>query len=289
MRHSHWACIYVRPSPLQSRHRFFCSLTSRSLLQLEKDLDLLFQSFTMFFSVAAVAAAFLLSPLPAAASPVASALAAYHGPSTLNITSLGHQDGVTTLECWQLDNPFQKTSQIGVPGTLQLQLGDVTNMSYTVVPPKFFPPTHNAPIIQYVYCPRTPNSSSPPSNPRFPRSATITREQTRTNHRPPWTDTACSLLASRTSPFPPENTKSTSRVASGRALSLTQTWPLIARTGTPRRIRATRKHFWSRSRSKMGSFRRTRSYMTGPVWRRIRKYKDWRGRRTWIGAVVHSL
>lgn len=131
--------------------------------------------------IATMAVTFLLSVLPAAASPLPSALAAlaaYHGPSTLNITSLGHQDGVTTLECWQLDNPFQTTIQTGVPGTLQLQLGDITNMSYTVVPPRYFPPAHNAPIIQYVYAPKFPLPLLyAPKFPSFSRSATIIRDQ----------------------------------------------------------------------------------------------------------------
>ena len=98
----------------------------------------------MFYQIA-----LFLLPATTWASSLVSVVAAVSAPPTLNLTSLGARNGASTIECWQLANPFQTTQQVGVPGTLQLQLGDVSNMSYTIVPPKFYPAPHNAPIIQY--------------------------------------------------------------------------------------------------------------------------------------------
>ena len=115
-----------------------------------RSLNISFQQLIMFSSIVFITATSLMNPLLSATSPLSSAVAAFQAPSTLNLTSMGVSKGVSIMECWQLDNVFEETNQIGVPGLLQLQLGDLANMSYTVIPPKYFPPLHNAPNVQYV-------------------------------------------------------------------------------------------------------------------------------------------
>ena len=120
------------------------------LSQRQESFQLSSQQLKMLSSALFVTAIFLLTPFSIAAPTPSSPLSAYQGPTTLNLTALGARDGLSTIECWQLANPFQTTNQVGVPGTSQLPLGNITDMSYTVIPPKYFPDIHPAPIIQYV-------------------------------------------------------------------------------------------------------------------------------------------
>ncbi|EFY84552.1 hypothetical protein J3459_013583 [Metarhizium acridum] len=68
----------------------------------------------------------------------------------LNLTALSARDGESTLECWQLANPFQQTTESGITGSLQLSLGELANASYSVVPARFDGGFHHAPAFQYV-------------------------------------------------------------------------------------------------------------------------------------------
>jgi hypothetical protein len=70
-------------------------------------------------------------------------------PTFLNITALSAQNGVSVLECWQLSPGFTTSSQSGTAGASILQLGNVANMSYSVLPPGFNAGLHNAPTEQY--------------------------------------------------------------------------------------------------------------------------------------------
>jgi hypothetical protein len=71
-------------------------------------------------------------------------------PKLFNVTALGAKDGKTTIECWQLANPFLTSSQIGTPGAAQTQLSpSLLNMSYTVVPAGYTPGLHNVPAVQW--------------------------------------------------------------------------------------------------------------------------------------------
>lgn len=68
----------------------------------------------------------------------------------LNITALGAADQASTLECWQMDTPFSISAQQGTAGSAQLQLGNTSTMSYSVLPAQFDAGVHNAPANQYV-------------------------------------------------------------------------------------------------------------------------------------------
>ncbi|KAI0246061.1 hypothetical protein BJV78DRAFT_1286747 [Lactifluus subvellereus] len=71
-------------------------------------------------------------------------------PAFLNITALTAQNGLSVLECWQILPAFTTSSQTGTAGASILQLGNVANMSYSVLPSGFNGGLHNAPTTQWV-------------------------------------------------------------------------------------------------------------------------------------------
>ncbi|OTB06055.1 hypothetical protein M426DRAFT_319129 [Hypoxylon sp. CI-4A] len=68
----------------------------------------------------------------------------------LNVTAIGAQDGSSTLECWQLSNPFSSSGDPGTAGSAVAQLGTLSNLSYTVIPSSYDGGLHNAPYKQWV-------------------------------------------------------------------------------------------------------------------------------------------
>ncbi|KAH8163478.1 hypothetical protein CIB48_g4769 [Xylaria polymorpha] len=68
----------------------------------------------------------------------------------LNVTAIGARDGLSTLECWQMDQPFDTSTQPGTSGTAQTQLGNVSTISYSILPSNFDGGLHNAPQNQWV-------------------------------------------------------------------------------------------------------------------------------------------
>ena len=71
-------------------------------------------------------------------------------PTSLNITAISAQNGLSIFECWQILPGFSTSSQAGTVGASILQLGGLANMSYSVLPPNFTAGLHNAPTTQYV-------------------------------------------------------------------------------------------------------------------------------------------
>ena len=66
----------------------------------------------------------------------------------LNITAIGAANGRSTIECWQITRPFDISADPGTAGTRAQQLGDTTNLTFTILPPKFDGGIHNAPAVQ---------------------------------------------------------------------------------------------------------------------------------------------
>jgi hypothetical protein len=66
----------------------------------------------------------------------------------LNITATGASKNASTIECWQLNNPFESSATPGISGSATALLGEVANMSFTVVPAAFDGGLHNAPFNQ---------------------------------------------------------------------------------------------------------------------------------------------
>lgn len=68
----------------------------------------------------------------------------------LNLTAIAAAHGESTIECWQLDNPFESSNSPGTVGALSLFLGDLANATYTVLPARFDGGFHRAPARQCV-------------------------------------------------------------------------------------------------------------------------------------------
>ncbi|KAH9892960.1 hypothetical protein F4778DRAFT_749022 [Xylariomycetidae sp. FL2044] len=68
----------------------------------------------------------------------------------LNVTAIGAQDGSSTLECWQVDQPFNVSTEPGTSGSAQVTLGGVETLSYSIIPSQFDGGIHNAPHNQWV-------------------------------------------------------------------------------------------------------------------------------------------
>ena len=69
--------------------------------------------------------------------------------TNLNVTVVGTANGQARFECWELAAPFVSSAQSGIVGTQTANLGDVTNITYNVIPAGFDSGIHNAPFFQY--------------------------------------------------------------------------------------------------------------------------------------------
>ncbi|KAJ5123668.1 hypothetical protein N7448_009765 [Penicillium atrosanguineum] len=71
--------------------------------------------------------------------------------NTLNVTVLGAQNNISTLECWALLSGFKHSSEAGTAGSESLNLGKLGGDStYTILPAGFNGGRHNAPALQWV-------------------------------------------------------------------------------------------------------------------------------------------
>lgn len=75
-------------------------------------------------------------------------LAAVASALHFNVTTIAATNGSSTLECWQLKSNLTTSSEAGTTGSLLTALGDVSEMSYTVLPAGFDGGRHNAPSVQ---------------------------------------------------------------------------------------------------------------------------------------------
>jgi hypothetical protein len=80
-------------------------------------------------------------------------IAAAQTTAHFNITAISATNGRSTIECWQITRPFDISHDPGTAGTKSQQLGDLTNMTFTILPPNFDGGLHNAQFVQYVTCP----------------------------------------------------------------------------------------------------------------------------------------
>ncbi|KAK2759566.1 small secreted protein [Colletotrichum kahawae] len=68
----------------------------------------------------------------------------------LNVTAIGTYNNASRFECWELDEAFRSSTQSGLVDTRTTILGDVSKMSYNVVPAGFDSGFHPAPTNQWV-------------------------------------------------------------------------------------------------------------------------------------------
>lgn len=88
----------------------------------------------------------LLSLLATAATGTMAATS--HG--TLNVTVVGAQNNLSTLECWALEPGFEEADTPGVEGAEVLNLGVISgNSTFSIIPANFDGGLHNAPALQY--------------------------------------------------------------------------------------------------------------------------------------------
>lgn len=98
--------------------------------------------------------AILLSILPFFASTMCSKTPSKPASrQPLRLTAIAAANGKSILQCWQLDTPLGISSQPGTSGVAVQQLGDISNASYTVIPPSYDGGLHTAPRRQYVHFP----------------------------------------------------------------------------------------------------------------------------------------
>ncbi|RYP67133.1 hypothetical protein DL769_005838 [Monosporascus sp. CRB-8-3] len=67
-----------------------------------------------------------------------------------NITAISARYGNSMIECWQLDSSFNVSTQPGVAGSGAAILGDVSGITYNVIPANSDGGWHNAPRNQWV-------------------------------------------------------------------------------------------------------------------------------------------
>lgn len=58
------------------------------------------------------------------------------------------KQNVSGLECWEFSSPFTTSTAAGTSGASSLNLANVSNIVYTVLPPRFNGGVHNAPAAQ---------------------------------------------------------------------------------------------------------------------------------------------
>ncbi|KAH7135545.1 hypothetical protein B0J11DRAFT_576127 [Dendryphion nanum] len=57
----------------------------------------------------------------------------------------------SAFECWQLTEPFKRSSVPGVSGTQVATVSNNTNFAYTILPPRYDGGIHTAPAVQLVH------------------------------------------------------------------------------------------------------------------------------------------
>lgn len=69
----------------------------------------------------------------------------------LTATALVTKGNDSAFECWQLTEPFRRSSIPGISGTQSVTVSNNTNFAYTILPPRFDGGIHNAPEPQYAH------------------------------------------------------------------------------------------------------------------------------------------
>ncbi|RYP81020.1 hypothetical protein DL770_006010 [Monosporascus sp. CRB-9-2] len=67
-----------------------------------------------------------------------------------NITAISARYGNSRIECWQLDSSFDVSTQPGIAGGGVARLGDVSDITYNVIPAQSDGGWHTAPRNQWV-------------------------------------------------------------------------------------------------------------------------------------------
>ena len=66
----------------------------------------------------------------------------------INLTTTAAENGMSVLQCWQLDAPFVTSTEKGTAGSMVAQLGNLANASYSIIPAGSNHGNHVAPAVQ---------------------------------------------------------------------------------------------------------------------------------------------
>ncbi|KAF2728010.1 hypothetical protein EJ04DRAFT_504788 [Polyplosphaeria fusca] len=69
----------------------------------------------------------------------------------LTATALVTKNNASAFECWQLNEPFKRSSVPGVSGAQVATIGNYTDLGYTILPPRYDGGIHTAPVPQLVH------------------------------------------------------------------------------------------------------------------------------------------
>ncbi|KAF1937812.1 hypothetical protein EJ02DRAFT_411566 [Clathrospora elynae] len=58
---------------------------------------------------------------------------------------------LTTIQCWRLTTPFRTSTTPGTSGTQAVTIANITNLAYTILPPRYDGGLHTAPAPQIVH------------------------------------------------------------------------------------------------------------------------------------------
>jgi hypothetical protein len=100
----------------------------------------------------------IIASLVAATSVLAKALPgepmdaapAPSGTEVLEISAIVTKNGNSALECWQLSDAFVTSTGAGTIGAASMNIENLANATYTILPPRFEGGVHNAPHPQCV-------------------------------------------------------------------------------------------------------------------------------------------
>lgn len=91
-----------------------------------------------------------LALFASAASALAFGPRATTNGTFLEATAIVAKNNASVLECWRLSDPFSTSGSAGTSGAATLQIANLANATYTVLPPRFEGGVHNAPHPQCV-------------------------------------------------------------------------------------------------------------------------------------------
>jgi hypothetical protein len=69
----------------------------------------------------------------------------------LQLSAVVTKNNNSVIECWQLSDAFVTSAGAGTVGALSLNIENLANATYTVLPPFFEGGVHNSPHPQYVF------------------------------------------------------------------------------------------------------------------------------------------
>lgn len=109
-----------------------------------RSVSLLPQCFFFFFTMRPIGLLFSFSSLAGLVAGQIDSNTTY-----LTATALVTKNNNSALECWQLTEPFRRSSVPGVSGTQVATISNNSNFAYTILPPRFDGGIHTAPVPQY--------------------------------------------------------------------------------------------------------------------------------------------